>query len=129
VDDDLKPRRSQAEERAEIDERILKSQAGEEATFLREMIRPPGQSLQLQFEREEMEKEGELRESDSAETAEEHAESERILRAEAEMEIDIPVRRDRELMKTFPGEIFIKRQWPTSRLSPTNKSPYSSPTP
>lgn len=102
MDDEFKPRRPRSEERAEINRRL--AEADDEARFLQELRRPPGQSLLLQSEQERMEEEVELREQENFETAGERYESERILRAEEEMIADIPFRREREFLKTFPGE-------------------------
>jgi hypothetical protein len=103
VDDALKPRRSKAEEEAEIAGYLSQQEANAEAVFRRQLERPPGQYLLLELERKEMEEEEELKERASEETPFERAESEHISRVEAEIAAEIPVRRAKELRRTFPG--------------------------
>jgi hypothetical protein len=99
--DDLKPRRSPAEERAELESRIAKAQAEDDAWFQEALDRPPGQALLLEIEREEIDEVAERREYIDLEAEDERRESELILRAEAQIARDIPIRRARELKKTF----------------------------
>lgn len=101
VEDDLKPRRPQWEEKAEIDDLIARSGATAEERFLRELERPPGEALLLEAEQKEMEDEADLRAWKEMETASERAESERILRIEAQIEAERPFLRERELRRTF----------------------------
>lgn len=99
--DDLKPRRPRWEEELEIRDFRTRAELDADSRFLRELERPPGQALLLEAELQEMEDEREQREEERWETESERAESERILKAEAEIAIDIPIRRARELGRTF----------------------------
>jgi hypothetical protein len=99
MDDGQKPRRARAEELAEIAAYSMQQDALADARFLQELQRPPGQSLLLEIEQKEIQEEAELRDRETEETPFERSESERIKRAEAEIEAERPFLRQRELRK------------------------------
>ena len=112
MEDHLKPRRPRSEEQAEIEESPSWAQT--------ERKDPP---LHVLVQERKEDEEAAFKCRHESETAWEREESEHILSAEGEMEIDIPVRRERELLKTFPGEISVKRQGEATRVPPANGSP------
>jgi hypothetical protein len=118
MDDHLKPRRPRPEEQAEIEEKISWAQIEVKDPSLHVLIRERKEDEEAAYQR-----------SEENETVWEQEESERIRRAEAKMNIDIPIRRERELMKTFPSEIFIRQQETETRPRRENESPYSPPYP
>lgn len=93
-----KPRRPRSEEQAEITDRIARAIAAADQTLAQPTREPPLSVLVHELEEDE---EAAMWERDVTETAFEREESERILRAEAEIEVDIPIRRARELQRTF----------------------------
>lgn len=90
MEDALKPRRSRAEEKAEIADYFAR---------VRYERRPP--SLYELVRQREEDEEAALQRREQAETGWERAESERIERVEAEIEAERPCLRQRELRRTF----------------------------
>jgi hypothetical protein len=90
MEDHLIPRRPLSEEKAEIAERISWANA--------DISDPP---LYVLVQERQEDEEAAMQRREENETPWEREESKQILRAEAEIAADTPIRRNRELMKTF----------------------------